>query len=164
MVPLFKSLVRPILEYGNVVWSPSKRKHIDLIESVQRNFTKCVIGMKDMEYKERLKALGLPSLEYRRLRGDFIETYKLTHHLYDPLTTKSLLTITESNIIRSHNFKLLKPRVNTNQFLNFFTNRIINKWNNLPGKIVEAKSLNSFKNHIDYHFKDYIYDINFNVD
>ena len=44
---------------------------------------------------------------------------------YDPLTTKSLLTLSKANT-RSHNFKLLKPRVNTNLFLNFYSNRVIN--------------------------------------
>ena len=163
MVPLFKALVRPILEYGNVVWSPNKRKHIDLIESIQRNFTKCVFGMRGLTYEERLKALCLPSLEYRRLRGDFIETYKITHNHYDQLTTNKLLTPTESNT-RSHKFKLLKPRVKTNIFLHFFTNRIINKWNGLPCNIVEAESINCFKNLIDSYFKDFIYAIDFNFD
>ena len=163
MVPLFKALVRPILEYGNVVWKPYKRKHINQIEAVQRQFTKCVVGMRDKGYEERLKELRLPSLEYRRLRGDMIETYKITHDYYDSLTTDSLFTLSDTNT-RSHRFKLTKPRVNTNLFLNFFTNRVINKWNGLPCKVVEAESLNSFKNYIDKHFSDFIYAIDFNVD
>ena len=70
MIPLFKALVRPVLEYGNVVWCPSKRTHICQIESKERHFTKCINGMGDLEYCERHKALGLSSLECRRLRGD----------------------------------------------------------------------------------------------
>ena len=162
MVPLFKALVRPILEYGNVVWCPKKKRHIELIESIQRNFSKCIIGMRELNYEERLKALKLPSLEFRRLMGDLIETYKILNNHYDPLTTKSLLTLSKANT-RSHNFKLLKPRVNTNLFLNFYSNRVINKWNSLPSKVVEATSINCFKNHLDHHFKDFKYDTNFNV-
>merc|ERR1711923_15874 len=60
MVPLYKSLVRPIIEYGNAVWPPYLRKHIDFIESVQRHFTKCIIGTKNLEYEDRLKFLGMP--------------------------------------------------------------------------------------------------------
>ena len=86
MVPLFKSLIRPILEYGNAVWSPYLRKHIDHIESVQRHFSKCIIGTKNMSYEERLKFLQLPSLEFRRMRGDLIETYKVCNKIYDPVT------------------------------------------------------------------------------
>ena len=163
MIPLFKSIIRPVLEYANVVWSPYYRKHIDQIESIQRHFTRCVIGMKDLDYEERMRALKLPSLEYRRLRGDLIETYKITHNLYDPLTTNSLLTLSLTNT-RSHNYKLAKPRFNTKKFENFYSNRTINKWNNLPGKVVNAKSLNCFKTYIDAHFKDYMYGLNFNFD
>ena len=119
MVPLFKSIIRPILEYGNVVWSPILRKHIDLIESIQRHFTKRVVGMKDLNYYERLKTLGLPSLEYRRLRGDLIEVYKITHANYDPVTTCSLLTLNDDSVTRSNCFKLTKPRVNSKQFQHF---------------------------------------------
>ena len=53
MLPLYKTLIRPIIEYGNCVWYPYKRKDIDMIESVQRNFTKCIKGLKNYEYKER---------------------------------------------------------------------------------------------------------------
>ena len=105
MIPLFKSLIRPVLEYANVVWSPYKRYHIDMIESIQRHYTKRVMGMKDLEYSERLRALRLPSLEYRRLRGDLIEVYKMIHGLYDPLTTSSLLTLSEFGT-RTNNYKL----------------------------------------------------------
>ena len=90
MLPLFKSLVRPIIEYGNAVWCPYLRKHVNIVESVQRHFTKCIIGTKYLSYKERLKFLGLPSLEFRRFRGDLIETYKICNGIYDQVTTSSL--------------------------------------------------------------------------
>ena len=51
--------VRPILEYNSVVWSPSLKKDIDLIEKVQRRFTKRLFGLKDLTYKERLVRLNL---------------------------------------------------------------------------------------------------------
>ena len=63
MVPLFKALVRPILEYANVVWCPFLKKDKDRVEKVQRRFTKRIKGMKDLNYEERLKALNLPSLQ-----------------------------------------------------------------------------------------------------
>ena len=61
MVPLFKALVRPILEYANVVWCPFLKKDKDKVEKVQRRFTKRIKGMKDLNYEQRLKALKLPS-------------------------------------------------------------------------------------------------------
>ena len=87
MVPLFKALVRPILEYGNVVWSPYKKKDIDAIESIQRHYTKSISGMRFLPYENRMKILELPSLHYRRLRGDLIETFKILNNHYDPKTT-----------------------------------------------------------------------------
>ena len=58
MVPLYQSLVRPIIEYGFAVWSPYLRKHIDCVEIVQRHFTKCIVGTKNLEYEDRLKFLA----------------------------------------------------------------------------------------------------------
>ena len=71
LIPLFIGLVRPILEYGNPVWCPMLRKDIDSIEKIQRNFTKRISGLNNLPYTDRLKALNLPSLEYRRKRAKF---------------------------------------------------------------------------------------------
>ena len=76
---LYKSLVRSHLEYGQSVWSPYLLKHIDLIEGVQRRATKLIHNLKNLPYSERLKRLNLPTLVYRRARGDMIETYKIMH-------------------------------------------------------------------------------------
>ena len=81
-VLLFKSLIRPHLEYMNQIWSPHKKKDIQAIESVQRRATKLVPELKNKTYQERLKILELPTLVYRRLRGDMIETYKIIN-IYD---------------------------------------------------------------------------------
>ena len=176
MVPLFKALVRPILEYANAVWNPYLRKHIDLIEGVQRRFTKKMIGMENLEYEDRLKRLHLPSLEYRRTRGDMIEVYKIMHEYYDPSTTSTLFSCptndytstnnpeTQSNpsmSTRGHDYKLTKHRRNKRNFQESFTNRTINLWNNLPKEAVYAKSLNSFKNQLDKSLKIYIFTTNF---
>ena len=74
---LFKAFVRPQLEYANAAWSPYKVKDITAIENVQRRATKQVPGLRDLSYEERLKQLKLPTLVYRRARGDMIETYKI---------------------------------------------------------------------------------------
>ena len=67
---VFKSLVRPHIEYANQVWSPYLIKHIIALENVQRRATKLIPG-----YKEHIKRLNLPTLSYRRLRGDMIEFF-----------------------------------------------------------------------------------------
>ena len=108
MIPLYKTLVRPILEYGNVVWAPRLRKDINTLEGVQRRFTKRICDVKEEEYESRLRILRLPSLEYRRARGDMIETFKILHKLYDPNTTSSLFTLNDSSCTRGHPLKLTK--------------------------------------------------------
>ena len=162
MIPLYKSLIRPIIEYANPVWCPYTRMYIDLIEDIQHYFTRCIIGMKNVDYESRLRKLKLPSLEYRRVRGDLIEVYKICHHIYDPVTTSPLLTFAHSNT-RAHNYKLNKPRVNTKQFQHFFSNRVVNIWNNLPPEVVSAPSTNCFKNQIDKLFNIHMYSTNLNL-
>ena len=76
---LYKALVRPHLEYANSVWNP----YITALENVQRRATKLIPGFKDMTYENRLRKLKLPTLAYRRKRGNLIEAFKLTSGLYD---------------------------------------------------------------------------------
>ena len=82
-VPLYKSLVRSHFDYGMSVWTPHLVKYIKAIESVQRRATKMIPTIKDLSYSERLKKLKLPTLAYRRARGDMIEVYKIvvTHFI-----------------------------------------------------------------------------------
>jgi len=161
MVPLFKAMVRPILEYANCVWAPYLKKDINTLESIQRQFTKKIVGLNGLSYKERLTKLKLPSLSYRRLRGDLIETYKIVNTIYDPVTTQSLLTrVPDKSITRKTNsFNLTRIRANKNPFKYFFTNRINNVWNSLPNQIVDARNLNIYKNRLDSHFRGIKYTI-----
>ena len=69
---LFKSLIRPILEYGNLIWGPHYVADQQAIEGAQRRATKLISSISHCPYPERLRILNLPSLNYRRLRGDMI--------------------------------------------------------------------------------------------
>jgi len=55
-------MVRPHLEYGNVVWHPQFKKDLELLEGVQRRATKRVPGLHNLRYEERLRRTDLPSL------------------------------------------------------------------------------------------------------
>ena len=85
---LYVSLVRPHLEYTNPVWNPYLKKHIDMIENIQMRATKLIPGLSDLSYEDRLRRLKLPSLSYRRSRGDMIEVYKIMSGKYDPEINK----------------------------------------------------------------------------
>ena len=74
---LYKALVRPHLEYGQAVWSPRLIRQSKVIENVQRRATKLVPTIKHLSYEDRLRELNLPSMKYRRLRGDMILVYEL---------------------------------------------------------------------------------------
>ena len=69
---LYKTLVRPHLEYGNALWGPFNAADRKLVERVQRRATRILPDLRHLTYEDRLKALKLPSLQYRRLRGDMI--------------------------------------------------------------------------------------------
>ncbi len=126
-------------------------KDVQLIENVQRRASKLVKGLKDLVYKQRLRKLQLPSLLYRRIRGDLIQFYKYTHDYYN---TESLFRIEEKSRTRGHMFKIAKEHCNKDVRKKFFSLRINNLWNKLTTNIVNAGSLNDFKNLLDNLFGD----------
>ena len=149
---LYKVYVRPLMEYAIQAWSPHMVKDIQLLEKVQQRATKCVYGLKNKTYQQRLKILGIPSLELRRTRGDLIETYKILTGKED--IDKNQLFQLSSNIhsTRGHHLKLFKKpcRINVRKF--FFSQRVVDDWNSLPSNVVESPSVNTFKNRLDDYF------------
>lgn len=144
---LYKGLVRPILEYGENVWSPHLLGDISIIEAVQRRATRLIPNFKDMSYEQRLKQLNLPTLVYRRLRGDMIQVYKYLHNK-NTVDTK-MFKKAEYTSTRGHSLKLFKERNSLNIRQHFFSQRIVEWWNSLSEEVLTAPSVDTFKARLD---------------
>ena len=151
---LYTAFVRPHLEYAQSVWSPKLRKYVNLIEGVQRRATRLVPICKDMSYEERLRFLGLPTLEFRRLFCDMVQVYKHIHY-YDKSTLPNKLT-TRTRPNRRHKYELT-PNFGKDGFrgaqTNSFFYRSILYWNRLPNHVVEAKTVKVFKERLNEAWK-----------
>ena len=149
---LYKSLVRPHLEYCNSIWSPYMLKDIKLIENVQRRATKIVPTLSLLPYKEILKLLALPTLKYRGRRGDMIIVYKM---LNDLIHLNREIFYRMSNLYtRGHSKKLYEPFSRLKIRSQFFSQRVIDESNSLPNSVVSSVSLNEFKRNYDNSYGD----------
>ena len=93
------------------MWSPRLEKDKKLVERVQCRATKIIPGLKDLTYEQRLEKMKLPSMCYRRLRGDLIAVFKCTHNIYK--LRDNLLELESRINTRDHSYKLKKQRCNT---------------------------------------------------
>ena len=150
---LYKSMVRPHLEYGNTIWGPFYKMDMDRVESVQRRATKLVTTLKDKSYEDRLIALDLPSLAYRRKRGDMIMMYKIVNELVRVDVNDLFTPIPTTHNTRGHKSRVFKHHATKRPRIDSFSQRVVNNWNTLPAHVVNASSLNVFKNKLDEHWK-----------
>ena len=148
---LYTTMVRPILEYGNAPRIHQYAGDIDKVEKVQRRATKMCPTLKDLPYEERLRAMSLPSMYYRRERGDMIQVYKIMTDR-DRIDQQKLLPLNTDSRTRGHNLKLTKRhgRLNIRKFS--FGLRVVNITNELPERVVNAKDVNDFKGLLDKHW------------
>ena len=153
---LYKSIVRPHLEFASCIWNPKTKRYIDMIERVQRRATKMVQGIKDLPYTDRLKELKLETLEYRRMRSDLIETFRILNGIHEldrncycsVCPDKYLLQPSLAQQTRGHQMKLqIQDATNARQ--NFFENRVSQLWNTLSNETVTSKNVNIFKGNLD---------------
>ena len=149
---LYKGIIRPIIEYAAPVYSPMLQNDIQKIERIQRRATKMVIGLENESYETRLQQLKLPTLIYRRARGDLIQVYKYLHNINK--CPEGMFNLVENSITRGHSLKLKKSKFRLNPRGHFFTQRIINLWNELEEETVSAPSINAFKNRLDKEWEE----------
>ena len=145
-IDMYKTYIRPSLEYNTQIWSPHLISDIDLVERVQRKFTKYLPGYWRLSYVQRLNALNLQSLEERRLIFDLVLMFKIIHGAVD--IDASLLFSFNQNVTRGHDKRVCiqYSRLNCRKF--FFVNRVAERWNSLDQSIVDAKDHFEFKDKI----------------
>ena len=148
---LYKTFVRPHLEFCPEVWSPHLAKDVSVLEKVQRRATKLVPEYNNLSYDERLKHLGLFPLIDRRLRGDMITTYKILNGFLNVDSDKLTPVLSSGSqiVTRSHNKQLLSKVPRTNMRKNFFTNRIVLPWNTLSNETIMSETVDQFKARYD---------------
>ena len=158
---LYVSLVRPLLEFAAPVWNPHSKSEIEIMERVQRRESRIPLVMRKLLYLERLKIKGLSTLEERRSRGDLIQMYKSLNGLEDInwYTGPRFAPATQTRSAGRNGSRLIKepfPSSALNSFGHFvsvrhefFLNRVVERWNELPNSIILKQSLNGFKASID---------------
>ena len=148
-IRLYKTYVRCHLEYCTPAWSPATQGDINLIENVQRRAVRMVSGLQSDSYEDRLKEIGLRTLEARRDRFDMIQAFKIIHRVddVDPGTWFQHVDVNRPNLTRSTAcpLNLLNRRTNTSVRENFFSVRIVKKWNSLPECLKNSATVHGFK-------------------
>jgi hypothetical protein len=151
----FISYCRPLLEYATVIWSPYIQSEIDLLENVQRRFTKRALNKIDYNlyntksYDERLLIFNIDSLQHRRIMFDLVECYKIVHGFHSHPSFSKMFHINSRPRRNGNSLSIIQESIASNQVLFSFKPRVTRIWNLLPDEVVQASSVDSFKKNVD---------------
>ena len=117
----YKTYIRPHLECCIQAWLPHLMKDIQCLERVQKSATNLIPALKKYSYTDRLKRLGLTTLQTRRVRGDMIQAYKIMTGK-NKIDREQFFQLADSNYgLRGHSLKIRKDRPNLDIRKHFFS-------------------------------------------
>ena len=157
-VSVYKTLIRPHLEYASTVWDPFLVKDVLELEKIQRRAARWVKSCYQRQpgvVSNLLIELGWVCLQRRRLNARLITMWKAINNLISfpmPAHIKHKQIITR----QYHHTKFIQPPASSNVYKYSFISRTIKDWNNLSNNVIEASSLNAFKREIS----DLVIDLN----
>ena len=150
------------MEHAVAAWSPWLKRDEDELEKVQKRLVRALSDVSGDSYEEKLRQAGLTTLKRRRERGDLIEAYKVLSGVYkvdrdawfkraiQPTVRETRSSVTIEDGVTTRNAEVLyKPAANNDTRNNFFTIRVIRRWNELPEAVKTQKSVNGFKTALD---------------
>ncbi len=149
-LPLYKTCIRPHLEYAIQATHPILCRDAEALEKVQKHVLNFEKGLRHVPYEAALKQLRLFSLTQRRTRLDLIAIFKITHGLLEFPMASAFVYPTRQGL-RGHTFEFHQQRYCARRRQFAFTIRAVPLWNKLPAEIVNASSVKSFKALLDAH-------------
>ena len=151
VLTLYKTMVRPLLDYCGPAWCPYLKKDVAVLEKVQRRMSKLISNIRHMSYSDRLSALSLTTLSTRRLRYDLILVYKILNGLID--VDNDFFSFATYTGTRGHKMKLTihHNRLDIRKYC--FSQRVVPVWNSLPESCISASSLRLFKGMVDIYLQ-----------
>ena len=152
-IDLYKTYIRPHLEYCVPAWCPWSIGDKEILEAVQRRAVKAVTNLRSQTYEGRLQELGLDSLEERRKRGDLITAYKVLtgKDNVDPSTWFTTLDngVGATTRRQAGHLNVEVPVWDGEVRRNFWSVRVCDPWNDLPDSVKMAETVEVFKNSVD---------------
>jgi len=149
-VQLYLQYVRPHLEFASPAWSPWSQGDIDILEKVQQRAVKAVSGLAGRTYEERLRELGLTTLQARRAETDLVQTFKILRGFDDVRGEKWFSLVENGRATRANTGGLVLQQQRSRLDLrrHFFSQRVIKGWNQLSPETRNSTSVNAFKSAI----------------
>ena len=154
MLPLYVALVRPLLEYNSVIWSPITSKYDKKIERIQKKMFKILSDghIRKLPYRQKLLKMNFLSLRARRLQHQLIMMFKMKNNMiglcFDDFFEKSHNSRTRGNI-----YKLIVPKSATKRHKGFFSSSCVRHWNLLKSSEINVHSIRRFKKSIMSYFR-----------